>query len=268
MDSQLLFNFVLIIVAIFVVLYLVRIPKKLRRKKLYKSEFPTQWVEILQKNFALYSHLPEDLLRQLHGHINIFLHEKNFVGYKGIIIDDTIRVVIAAQACVLLLNRKTNYYPHLTNILIYPNAFNHAQQKSNQITGRLGESWHRGPIVLSWQHSHQGGANMHDGHNLIMHEFAHQLDQENGNSDGLPILQYNNIAQWSKILSKEFKTLKIKSKLKKNKFIDEYGATNPAEFFAVITEHFIEQPRQFKKKHPDLYLELQKYYQINPIEWV
>lgn len=268
MDSQLLIYFIIFLACVFLLQYLIKIPRKLRRKRLYVSEFPNTWVKILEKNFALYSRLPDDLKRQLHGHINIFLHEKNFVGYQGIVIDDTIRVVIAAQACVLLLNRKTNYYPHLTNILIYPNVFNHAKQRSEQVTSRLGESWHRGPIVLSWQHSLQGGKNEHDGSNVVIHEFAHQLDQENGPSDGLPVLGYNNIKQWSSVLSKEFKTLKLKLKLRKNTFIDEYGATNPAEFFAVITEHFIEQPRQFQKKHPDLYLELQKYYQINPIEWV
>ena len=100
-----------------------------------------------------------------------------------------------------------------------------------------------------------------------MHEFAHQLDQENGPSDGLPILQHNNIKQWSSVLGKEFKTLKFKIQKREQTLLDEYGATNPAEFFAVITEHFVEQPRQMLKKHPELYEELRKYYQINPVEW-
>jgi Mlc titration factor MtfA (ptsG expression regulator) len=268
MENYSFLIFILILAAVPLILYLIKIPKQRRRRQLYKSDFPQEWIDILTTGFALYSFLPIELRRQLHGHINIFLYEKNFVGYQGIEINDTIRVVIAAQACVLLLNRKTNYYPHLTNILIYPNVFNHQTDNGEpQPHGRLGESWHRGPIVLSWIHSKQGGANTKDGQNVVMHEFAHQLDQENGPSDGLPILQHNNIKQWSTVLGKEFKTLKVKLKLRRKSLLDKYGATNPAEFFAVITEHFIEQPKMFLKKHPELYGELKKYYQVDPIGW-
>lgn len=267
MDNKLFLVFLLFVACVPVVLYLIKIPKKRKRAQLYKADFRESWITILNNNFALYKNLPQDLQRQLHGHMQIFLDEKNFVGYNGIVINDTIRVVVAAQACVLLLNRKTNYYPHLTNILIYPNVFTHANGEGGQHLGRLGESWHRGPIVLSWQHSVQGGKNEKDGSNVVMHEFAHQLDQENGPSDGLPILQHNNIKQWSTVLGKEFKSLKLKLKFRRKSLLDKYGATNPAEFFAVITEHFIEQPAMFNKKHPDLYLELKKYYQIDPIEW-
>ncbi len=269
MDAKLLLYFILFLALIALSFYLAKIPKKRRRSKLYKKEFPQQWTDILNRHFALYNKLPKDLKRQLHGHINIFLDEKNFVGYQGIEINDTIRVVIAAQACVLLLNRKTNYYPHLDNILVYPNAFTNKDPKSEfEEHIRLGESWHRGPIVLSWQHSEQGALNDKDGENVVMHEFAHQLDQENTMGSGFPELQHNNIKQWSTVLAKEFKSLNIKKKLHKKSLLNKYGATNPAEFFAVITEHFIEQPKELRKKHPELYHELKKYYQINPIEWV
>ena len=267
MNSKLVILALILTIVIFLFI-IKRYRKHKNRVQLYRQEFPQEWIDILKTHFALYSKLTKDLRKQLHGHISIFLAEKNFVGYQGIVIDDTIRVVIAAQACILLLNRHTNYYPHLTNILVYPNVFNHTSQKSQQLSGRLGESWHRGPIVLSWQHSHSGGLNSTDGENVVMHEFAHQLDQENNIGEGLPELQKNNIKQWSRILSKEFKTLKMKYKFRKQSFLDKYGATNPAEFFAVITEHFIEQPQKFYKKHPDLYKELQLYYQINPLEWV
>jgi Mlc titration factor MtfA (ptsG expression regulator) len=267
MDNQLFINFILLLIVVAVGYYLIKIPKKRRRTRLYKAEFPQSWIEILDSNFQLYQKLPKDLRRQLHGHINIFLNEKNFVGYNGIEINITIKLTIAAQACILLLNRKTNYYPHLTNILIYPYAFTHSDQDGKIQTGRLGESWQRGPIVLSWQHSLTGGKIDTDGKNVVMHEFAHQLDQENGDSDGLPILQHNNIQQWSGVLSKEFKSLKLKLKMRRKSLLDKYGATNPAEFFAVITEHFIEQPRQLLKKHPELYQELKKYYQLDPVEW-
>jgi len=268
MNSMPFLKFLLFLFLVFLAMYLIKLPKKIRRTRLYSSHFPQQWIEILKVHFKLYNNLPETLQNQLHGHIHIFLNEKNYVGYNGIVINDTIRLVIAAQACVLLLNRKTNYYPHLSNILVYPNVFTHDNKEGGQHRGRLGESWHRGPIVLSWQHSQLGANNNKDGDNVVMHEFAHQLDQENGPSDGLPILQHNNIKQWSIILGKEFKALKMKLKLRKHSLLDKYGATNPAEFFAVITEHFIEQPSQLNKKHPKLYSELKKYYQIDPLEWI
>ncbi|MFK8011617.1 MAG: zinc-dependent peptidase [Marinicellaceae bacterium] len=267
MNNNLLIYFFISLVIVVGLTYLLKTIKRRKRSKLYTSPFPEHWIEILENNFQLYNKLPNALKRQLHGHMHIFLEEKNYVGYNGIIIDETIKITIAAQACILLLNRKTNYYPHLKNILIYPSAFTHSDNQGNKHIGRLGESWQRGPIVLSWKHSLSGGKNDNDGSNVIIHEFAHQLDQENGPSDGLPILQHNNIKQWSGVLSKEFKTLKLKLKLRKKSLLDKYGATNPAEFFAVITEHFIEQPQQFKKKHPDLYEELLKYYQMDPLEW-
>lgn len=267
MDLDLVLILIIVVIAIPVISYLIKIPRERRRSQLYKKDVPDSWVEILSAHFELYRLLPADIKRQLHGHMMIFLHEKNFAGYHGLQVTETMRVVIAAQACLLLLNRKTNYYPHLKNILIYPEAFTHSDQDGVQHQGRLGESWHRGPVVLSWRHSASGAQNTHDGQNVVMHEFAHQLDQENGDSDGLPILQHNHIKQWSTVLSKEYKALLLKRKLRKKSLLDYYGATNPAEFFAVITEHFIEQPRQLIKKHPELYAELKKYYQIDPLQW-
>ena len=259
--------FILILVSLPLFVHISKIPKRRRRARLYKTPFPDAWVKILQSGFPLYMKLPQDLRRQLQGHMQIFLAEKTFVGYNGVKIDDTIRVVIAAQACLLLLNRKTNYYPHLSNILIYPSAFTSVNPEGGRHKARLGESWSRGPIVLSWMHSKQGAANIKDGENVVLHEFAHQLDQENGPSDGLPILQYNNIKEWSRVLGKEFKALKFKMKMRKKSLLNKYGATNPAEFFAVITEHFIEQPRELSKKHPELYQQLKKYYRIDPLQW-
>ncbi len=267
MDLDLILILIAAVIAVPVISHVIKIPRERRRAQLYKKEAPDTWTEILSTHFELYGLLPVDIKKQLHGHMMIFLHEKNFAGYGGLQVTETMKVVIAAQACLLLLNRKTNYYPHLKNILIYPQAFTHDDHDGVQQHGRLGESWQRGPVVLSWRHSASGAQNTHDGQNVVMHEFAHQLDQENGAGDGLPILQHNNIRQWSSVLGKEYKSLLTKRKLSRKSFLDYYGATNPAEFFAVITEHFIEQPRQLFKKHPELYAELKKYYQIDPLDW-
>lgn len=246
-----------------------------RRTRLMNTPFPSSWEKILQQNVALYRHLSNSLKRQLHGDIQIFLAEKNFEGCGGLEMTDEIRVTIAAQACILLLNRKTKFYPGLSSILVYPSAYiaekitylgaQHIREK----TVRLGESWQRGAVVLAWDHVKHGSRDVNDGHNVVLHEFAHQLDQEDGRSDGVPILeQRSSYVAWARILGKEYENLRKSVKRNKRDVMDNYGAKNPAEFFAVATETFFEKPKQIKQKHPDLYEELKDYYKLNPIEWV
>ena len=240
--------------------------KKRKRNTTFNLPFPEDWEQHITNHVRFYKNLPDTLKQQLKGHINVFLSEKYFEGHNGIEITDEIRVVIAAQACLLLLNRKTNYYPHLKTIMIYPSAFRNPNSEHAHL-GNLGESWTRGPVVLSWGHSLHGGQNDKDGSNVVIHEFAHQLDQEDGVSDGTPMLQKGHIRSWAKVLGKEFKSLQIKAKCRRRSFFNYYGATNAAEFFAVISEHFFEQPKTFQRKHPDLYVELKKYYNIDPVNW-
>lgn len=132
----------------------------------------------------------------------------------------------------------------------------------------LGESWSNGKIVLSWESTVSGAAILTDGHNVVMHEFAHQLDTESGDTDGCPILDKSvNFTSWSTILGGEYNDLLEKTKRHQKSVIDEYGATNHAEFFAVATETLFEKPAQLQKSHPELYEQLQNYYHLNPIEW-
>jgi Mlc titration factor MtfA (ptsG expression regulator) len=163
-------------------------------------------------------------------------------------------------------------YRRLKTILIYPGAyvagkkgvFGYTQDKSV----RLGESWHSGVVVLSWDDVQHGGRDFKDGHNVTLHEFAHQLDQEDGVADGAPLLeQRTNYIAWARVLSKEYKNLCRKTRKGRPSVLRRYGATNPAEFFAVATETFFEKPRQMQTKHPELYEELRDYYKLNPVEW-
>ncbi|WP_154223247.1 zinc-dependent peptidase [Marinicella rhabdoformis] len=266
MSNQLALIFVLIMLLLAALFYAVSLIKKRRRKAAFKLPFPPAWEAHITKHVSLYKSLPQALQDELKGHINVFLSEKYFEGHNGIEITDEMRVVVAAQACLLLLNRETNYFPHLKTIMMYPSAFRNPNSEQAHL-GNLGESWTRGPVVLSWGHSLHGGKNDNDGSNLVIHEFAHQLDQEDGVGDGTPMLEHGHIRTWAKVLSKEFNSLKIKKKCKRKSFFNKYGATNAAEFFAVISEHFFEQPKTFKKKHPDLYAELTKYYKLDPIDW-
>jgi len=266
---------ILFICAVIVIIWLIKYKRKRLHEKLKAAEFDPAWVNIMQKNMGLYHKLPVPLKLKLHGLINVFLHEKNFSGFNDLEITDEIKVTIAAQACLLMLNRDQALYPTLYNIFVYPAAFKSVQTVSDgvihteQEVVRLGESWQRGHIVLSWQDSKQGGLNDKDGHNVIYHEFAHQLDNDDGAIDGTPVLDSaENYTSWIKVFEHEFGHLRERVAANKKTLIDSYGAESEGEFFAVVTELFFEQPKQFEKKHPELYKELAGFYRLNPAEWL
>ncbi len=134
---------------------------------------------------------------------------------------------------------------------------------------RLGESWRTGAVVLAWDEILHGALDPMDGQNIVFHEFAHQLDQEDGVADGTPIIEKRSrYISWARVLSREFKVLQKKASHGMNTVMDHYGATDPTEFFAVATETFFEKPSQLKLKHPALYEELKGYYQLDPATWL
>jgi len=244
-----------------------RIRRNNRRKKLLAAPFPEDWKPIIEKNVPLYNRLPDALKQQLRGMVNVFLAEKNFEGCGGQQITDEIKVTIAAQACMLLLNRKPTFFPKLRTILVYPHTYVAKQNGFHSV--RLGESWQNGPVVLAWDSVTGGTRNINDGRNVVIHEFSHQLDQEDGSADGAPILeQHSSYSAWARVLSAEYETLQKKNKKHRRSVMNKYGATNPAEFFAVATEAFFEKSGQMKKKHPELYDELKDYYKLDPVQWL
>ena len=245
-----------------------------RRKKLMSAAFPPEWREIIARNVPLFRLIPEPLRRELEGDISVFLAEKDFEGCGGLDITDEIRVTVAAQACILLLNRKAGYYPGLSTILVYPSAYVAAEgfradgTFSNEESVRAGESWDAGTVVLAWDHVQGDSLDVHDGHNVVLHEFAHQLDQQSGVADGRPILGQNtSYVTWGRVMSAEYERLQRRVARHKRSALDDYGATNPAEFFAVATETFFEKPRLLRESEPELYEELGQYYRLDPVEW-
>lgn len=245
-------------------------------KEVVKKSLSDEHREIIKSNFKLYLSLPAEQQKKLEGLVNLFLEEKNFEGCEGLEITDEIRVTIAAQACLLLLNNSTQpWYGRLTTIYVYPSAYKAKVpgMMPNGFVGqkevvRLGESWVGGTVVLSWNHSKHGAVNFEDGKNVVLHEFAHQLDQADGDSDGVPTLETANCyMSWGAVHGKEFDKLVHKTMKNHKTVMDKYGATNEAEFFAVATESFFEKPRQMTKKHPELYDALKKYYGLDPISW-
>lgn len=248
--------------------------RRARRDALVDKPIPTTWIQLLEKNVSLYSHLPTALRQELHGRINIFLDEKEFIGCGGLVITEEIRLTVAGNACMLLLRRDKRCFPGFTSILVYPETYV-ASEKSydglvevNHHSVRAGESWHRGPIVLAWSDVIQGSLNADDGHNVVLHEFAHKLDEENALMDGLPVLRdRSHYAEWAEVLSQEYESFMDRVERGRNKVIDEYGSVSPAEFFAVITESFFEKPVQMQEKIPDLYAQLSRFYDLDPAGW-
>ncbi|MBL0712033.1 MAG: zinc-dependent peptidase [Colwellia sp.] len=249
--------------------------REYQRNKIRNQPFKKEWCQILQQRMPYFRKMPADLQSQLKQHIQVFLAEKSFIGCNGIEITDDIRITVSAQACLLLLNRKTDYYPKLQTILVYPRAFIKEQQSMTsagvlkvQKMALAGESWDFGKVVLSWQDTVDGAKIPDDGHNVVIHEFAHQLDQENGKANGAPILDKGQSYQcWSDVFSKQFQHLKKQAQTGEPSLFDYYGATEPAEFFAVVSEVFFEQAQQFFHKYPMLYQQLTKYYQVDPTHW-
>lgn len=249
--------------------------REYKRAKVKRLPFKKQWRKIIQQRMPYFKKMPTHLQLQLKQHIQVFLSEKKFVGNNGVIITDEIRVTIAAQACLLLLNRKTDYYPKLATILVYPRAFvkRHQIQNSDgvhftQNLAMSGESWGFGRIVLSWQDTLDGAYFPEDGHNVVIHEFAHQLDQEDGFANGAPILgKGQNYDCWSDVFTAQFEQLKHQVKGGSRSIFDYYGATNPAEFFAVASEVFFEKSQALSHEHPKLYQQLALYYRVDPTLW-
>ena len=233
--------------------------------------FPAEYAAILDERVPLVHALPEADRRELEQLMLVFLEDKTFEGAAGLEITDEMRVVIAGQACLLLIHRDTDIYPDLDTVLVYPSTYVAKESRREGMvvfdgpSARLGESWQRGLVVLSWDAVKRETSNMGDGHNVVLHEFAHQLDAESGGADGAPELPTRaRYAAWAHVLGAEFEELTTRIHAGLGSDIDGYGATNPPEFFAVVTEMFFEKPVQLRKRHEELYRTLAEFYQQDP----
>lgn len=238
--------------------------------------FQPDWIPVLEENFPLYHRLPAELREALHEKTALFISSKHFEGCNGFELTDEVIVLVSAQACLLILNQDGDPYPNLRSVLIYPTTFKSVQKTANafgvvseEIVSRLGESWDNGTVVLAWDSVKNGARTYNDGHNVSMHEFAHQIDQKDGSSDGVPLtgLSRNELKVWCSVMENSYQNfLKLVEKRRKT-VIDKYGATNRAEFYAVTTETFFEKPKQLKNKWPELYDLMNEFYGLDPISW-
>jgi len=257
--------------------------KEHRRKKLRSAPFPPEWRKIMETHCPFYLQLPEEDRKELEGHSQVFLAEKKFEGCDGLGLTDEMRICIAAHACLLLLHRQTDYYPGLQTILVYPGTYvaptirhvgSGVMEESQQ--PRAGESWREGAVVLAWDAICSGILAPESGYNVVLHEFAHQLDYEDGQADGAPLLgrgesrsaRKRRYADWSRVMQAEFERLRGQLQQGENTVLRGYGATNPAEFFAVATECFFGKPLAMQQQHTELYEEMKWYYQQDPAGWL
>jgi Mlc titration factor MtfA (ptsG expression regulator) len=246
--------------------------KSRRRISLRAQPFPEAWRATVAANAPYIATLSAEDRAELEGHMQVFLAEKKFEGCAGLEVTDEIRVTIAAQACRLLLHRETDYFPDLEVILVYPHSY--IAKTSAHVSGGLAVSDEQarrgqsaaGVVVLAWDAVRRAATDVHDGHNVTLHEFAHQLDQEGGAAEGAPVLSKRAMyTAWAHVLGDEFAHLVEDVEKHRKSDIDEYGATNPAEFFAVVTEAFFEKPEQLKRRHPQLYEQLALFYRQDPV---
>lgn len=245
------------------------------RRRLSALPFPAEWLTILVTNFLLYSRLSVEDQQELQKHIQIFLSEKNYEGCDGLEITSEIKITIAAQACLLLLHRETDYYPQVSSILVYPASYiapdveylDHGLVTESEEECE-GEAWQEGVVVLSWDDVRLGAKGADGGNNLVIHEFAHQLDMEDHEADGVPVLPHHSMyAPWAKVFSAEYKRLQSDIKNNHATIFDEEEVSDPAEFFAVATEFFYVIPEKFNKFHPKLYELLKDFYRQDPIQY-
>jgi hypothetical protein len=246
--------------------------KNRRRKRLRLAGIPCSWRAIVAHNVPMAATLTPSERDELFRILAVFLAEKEFEGAGGLEVTEEIRVTIAAQACMLLIGRNDDYFSETKRIVVYPEPYVGRGQRQvgagmvvETAEPRLGESWGSGTVVLAWSRARHDARTPSDGHNLVLHEFAHQLDEENGEADGAPALESGRMfAPWAAAMLPAYEALVASSRTGVPSVLDAYGATNPAEFFAVATETFFERPQLLRDRLPALYAQLQGFYRQDP----
>src|SRR5262245_8277517 len=241
-----------------------------RRRQLLETPFPDEWLGYLRNNVASYTLLTEAERGRLRDDLRVIVAERNWEGCGGLTLTDEIKVTVAGEASLLLLGIEHDYFSRVSSILVYPSGYRApADRDGDAHEGRLGEAWYRGPVILAWDAVLAGGRERDAGRNLVLHEFAHQLDFLDGDADGTPPLRNGaERKRWYDVMTAEYQRLIHESEHGRPMVLDEYGTRNPAEFFAVATECFFERSAALKRRHAELYDLLKDYYRQDPAERV
>jgi Mlc titration factor MtfA (ptsG expression regulator) len=246
-----------------------------RRKRLLEEDFPTAWDAIIEENVALVKRLDDAQRKHLRDLVQVFIAEKHWEGAGELELTDEIRVTVAAQACFLLLGREHALYEDVESIIVYPSTvvapprergfFEAGAQVVDMLgTPILGQAHLGGPVILAWDDVLDGGRGK-GRRNVVFHEFAHKIDMADGTIDGTPPLETSaGRRTWREVCSEVFLELRERVEDNKKTFLDEYGATNEAEFFAVATEAYFMQPQKLEEAHAELFGVLHDFYRFDP----
>lgn len=245
-----------------------------RRRKLLQTPLSEAQRRLMHAAAPLCASLPRELALRHEGVVQILLAEKHFEGAGGLVLTEAMRLAIAAQAALLQLRRGADYYPGLDTVLVYPDTFVVAEAEPDEhgfvhevADERAGESWQRGAVVLSWQDA-ASEAVARDGYNVVLHEFAHQLDDQSGEADGTPLLPTPALsARWPEVFQAAFERHQRNLRRRREVLFDEDAAQSPTEFFATAVELFFELPRDLKREFTDVYQVLAEYLELDPAVW-
>jgi Mlc titration factor MtfA (ptsG expression regulator) len=245
--------------------------RKRRRRALLATPFPDSWPPWLDP-LPFYAALNGEERARLHDILRVIVAEKTWTGSTDFPVTEEMKVLVAAQAALLILEIEHDYYARVDEIILRPSSYTagYVHRDAGGVVSEgarnLGEAWYRGPVVLAWDGVRQGAEDPKDGHNLVFHEFAHKLDMLDGFVDGTPPLhRRSEYKLWTQVMTEEYEALQEAARRGRRSVLDRYGATNEAEFFAVATETFFEKPRQLQQRHEALYNLLQSYYRQDPL---
>ena len=238
--------------------------RKRRRRRLLAEPISPIWRRTLQEHLAHYRFLGPAQRAKLEDAARIIEAETYWEGCGGLELDDRMRILIAANAALLVLENEAGHFESVTSVLVYPaGVIVPESHRGNGIvagqTPILGQASFRGPIILSWSDALYGSQRI-GARNVVLHEFAHALDMLGGIVDGTPQMPAGLRRRWADVCQREFDTLNDQLESGMRTVIDPYAATNPAEFFAVVTEHFFEQPHVLHDAHPELWEVFADYY--------
>ncbi len=247
--------------------------RKQRKVEMLESALTDAERAILARDVPLVARMPRELRDKLEGKICLFLDQVRFQGCNGLEVTEAMELSIAAPACLFVVNMEA-WYDNLTTVLIYPSAFKSKGTRTDGYivteteTVRTGESWSRGPVILSWAHSAQGAVNAEDVHNVALHEFAHQFDDRSGWMDGVPLLARNQShATWVKVFRDGFERHVALTQKGARTVIDPCGATGHEVYFATAVEVFFEKAETLQEAEPEVYDQLLQVFQIDPAAW-
>ena len=250
-----------------------KIIRNIRRRYILKNnQIPDELWENTTKQLRVLDHLKPNELVRLRKVTSLFLYDKTMTAVQGFELTEEKRLIIAVQACLLILNLDLDYYDGWVEIVVYPDIFvvnrnvtSNEGIVSNQTNTLSGEAWSRGSVILSWTDVELDSFTLRQGHNIIIHEFSHKLDMLNGRANGMPPLHPKMERQaWTDSLGKAYDLLINNLKYDHHHYINEYAATNPAEFFAVISEYFFTSPDVLKEHRFEVYEQLILFYKQKP----